>query len=101
MSATKTLFRSLMKEARKIPDYNFRSYAVRRVRHGFEQSRDAHGYVFTVHQINAPTFSYNIFWHYSDEQTALFAQGQIQLDMLKRQSCIGNLFPSAKSVMEQ
>ena len=37
------LLRSLLREARHINDYNFRSYAVRRVKAGFDKNRDLVG----------------------------------------------------------
>lgn len=73
-----SLFRSFMKEARKIPDYNFRTYALRRVKAGFEKSRHVEG----------------------EEASALRTQGQQQLEVLRRQAALGQMFPSAKSVME-
>ena len=33
------LFRNLMRQATKMNDYNFRAYAIRRVRGGFDQNR--------------------------------------------------------------
>ena len=33
------LFRNLMKQATQMNDYNFRSYAIRRIRGGFDQNR--------------------------------------------------------------
>ena len=37
------LLRSLLREARHINDYNFRSYAVRRVKAGFDKNRNLVG----------------------------------------------------------
>ena len=40
-----TLFRSLLREAKHVNDYNFRSYAIRRVKTGFQANRQLQGYV--------------------------------------------------------
>ena len=45
--ATISLFRRMMREARHFNDYNFRAYAIRRVRTGFEKNRNLEGYVST------------------------------------------------------
>ena len=44
---TISLFRRMMREARHFNDYNFRAYAIRRVRTGFEKNRNLEGYVST------------------------------------------------------
>lgn len=46
--APKTLYRTLIREAKKMHDYNFRSYALRRVKVGFEKNRELQGYVCSV-----------------------------------------------------
>ena len=71
------LFKSLLKESRKMSDYNFRSYAVRRTRQGFREGK----YV-------SP-----------DLATQLYESGISQLAMLHRQQIISNLFPGVESVM--
>ena len=43
--APTTLYRSLLREARKVKDYNFRSYALRRVKTDFVANRELKGYV--------------------------------------------------------
>ena len=40
-----TLYRNLMKQATTMSDYNFRSYAIRRVRVGYHKNRTSTGYV--------------------------------------------------------
>mmetsp|Transcript_13783 Transcript_13783/g.20191 ORF Transcript_13783/g.20191 Transcript_13783/m.20191 type:complete len:81 (+) Transcript_13783:236-478(+) len=72
------LFRSLMREAKRVNDYNFRSYAIRRVKAGFEMNKDLQG----------------------DAATAALQDGEHQLGVLKRQAVLGQLYPSARSVME-
>ena len=42
---TVTLFRRLMREAKQMNDYNFRAYAIRRVRGGFDKNSLLEGYV--------------------------------------------------------
>ena len=42
-----TLYRNLMKQATTMSDYNFRSYAIRRVRVGYQKNRTVTGYVYT------------------------------------------------------
>ncbi|XP_072567459.1 LYR motif-containing protein 4 isoform X1 [Paramormyrops kingsleyae] len=34
-----SLYRMLMKESKKFPSYNFRTYALRRVKHGFRENQ--------------------------------------------------------------
>eukprot|EP00531_Pseudo-nitzschia_arenysensis_P005700 CAMPEP_0116143522 /NCGR_PEP_ID=MMETSP0329-20121206/15498_1 /TAXON_ID=697910 /ORGANISM="Pseudo-nitzschia arenysensis, Strain B593" /LENGTH=85 /DNA_ID=CAMNT_0003638853 /DNA_START=65 /DNA_END=322 /DNA_ORIENTATION=+ len=75
---TISLFRKMMREARHFNDYNFRAYAMRRVRGGFEKNRQLEG----------------------DAAQAAFVEGKEQLAVLTRQSTISRLYPSAQSVME-
>ncbi|CAB9527263.1 LYR motif-containing protein 4 [Seminavis robusta] len=77
-SAAISLFRSLAREAKHLNDYNFRSYAVRRVKVGFQKSRELQG----------------------EEAAAAMKYGQEQLKILKRQVILGDLYPSGRSVME-
>jgi len=79
MRVQASLYRSLLREARKMSDYNFRSYALRRVKTGFENNRHLVG---------------------EDAQRAL-QEGQIQFETLKRQSMISQMYPSATSVMDK
>mmetsp|Transcript_22807 Transcript_22807/g.54031 ORF Transcript_22807/g.54031 Transcript_22807/m.54031 type:complete len:86 (+) Transcript_22807:140-397(+) len=75
---TISLFRRMMREARHFNDYNFRAYAIRRVRGGFEKNRMLEG----------------------DAAQAALQEGHNQLSALTRQSIISRLYPSAQSVME-
>eukprot|EP00814_Leptocylindrus_danicus_P005345 CAMPEP_0116018874 /NCGR_PEP_ID=MMETSP0321-20121206/8899_1 /TAXON_ID=163516 /ORGANISM="Leptocylindrus danicus var. danicus, Strain B650" /LENGTH=83 /DNA_ID=CAMNT_0003489333 /DNA_START=167 /DNA_END=418 /DNA_ORIENTATION=+ len=77
--AVKSLYRSLAREAKRLSDYNFRTYAIRRVKKGFELNRNLAGL----------------------EINAAIEDGKRQLDMLKRQSTIGQMYPGATSVMEK
>mmetsp|Transcript_15566 Transcript_15566/g.25927 ORF Transcript_15566/g.25927 Transcript_15566/m.25927 type:complete len:80 (+) Transcript_15566:85-324(+) len=72
------LLRSLLREARHINDYNFRSYAVRRVKAGFDKNRNLTG----------------------EEAAVAMRDGEEQLQVLKRQVVLGQLYPSSRSVME-
>ncbi len=74
------LFRSLLRESYKIQDYNFRSYALRRTRLGFEKNRGLIEGEELKHELE---------------------EGKRQLEMLKRQSQISRLYPESQhSVME-
>ena len=44
-TAPLTLFRSLLREAKHMNDYNFRMYAIRRVKDGFRANQKLQGYV--------------------------------------------------------
>mmetsp|Transcript_6862 Transcript_6862/g.15889 ORF Transcript_6862/g.15889 Transcript_6862/m.15889 type:complete len:82 (-) Transcript_6862:317-562(-) len=76
--ASITLFRCLLREAKKVDNYNFRLYAIRRTRIGFESNKNLSG---------------------KDAELAL-QEGKEQLDLLRRQVVLGNLYPSEPSVME-
>mmetsp|Transcript_3914 Transcript_3914/g.5830 ORF Transcript_3914/g.5830 Transcript_3914/m.5830 type:complete len:82 (-) Transcript_3914:433-678(-) len=78
-SASLPLLRSLLREGRKVNDYNFRAYAVRRIKAGFRMKESAQG----------------------EELTAAMKEGEEQLQVLRRQQIIGNLYPSETSVMEK
>eukprot|EP00579_Thalassiosira_antarctica_P007980 CAMPEP_0201882730 /NCGR_PEP_ID=MMETSP0902-20130614/14373_1 /ASSEMBLY_ACC=CAM_ASM_000551 /TAXON_ID=420261 /ORGANISM="Thalassiosira antarctica, Strain CCMP982" /LENGTH=84 /DNA_ID=CAMNT_0048411319 /DNA_START=71 /DNA_END=325 /DNA_ORIENTATION=- len=77
-NASLSLFRTLLRESKKVDNYNFRHYAIRRVKVGFQLNKDLTG----------------------NEAGLAFREGEEQLDILKRQVVIGGLYPSAKSVME-
>mmetsp|Transcript_14097 Transcript_14097/g.20829 ORF Transcript_14097/g.20829 Transcript_14097/m.20829 type:complete len:82 (+) Transcript_14097:73-318(+) len=74
-----TLYRSLLREAKRVSDYNFRSYALRRIEAGFNKNRQLQG----------------------EEAELVINEGYNQLDMLKRQSMLTRMYPSATSVMEK
>ena len=44
-SSSVSLLRALLRESRQVNDYNFRMYAIRRVKAGFIASRDLTEYV--------------------------------------------------------
>ncbi|GAX28968.1 hypothetical protein FisN_1Hu034 [Fistulifera solaris] len=68
----------MMRQAKHIHDYNFREYALRRVKAGFRQHQSANG---------------------PELQTAL-QFGQEQLQVMQRFAQMSQSYPSARSVME-
>jgi hypothetical protein len=72
------LFRSLLRQAGRLEDYNFRDYAKRRVTLGFQEGRSSSG----------------------EEAVREYKDGVKNLEMLKRQVLISHLYPSKRSVME-
>ena len=71
------LYRNMLKHARKLQDYNFRSYAIRRTRQGFRESKSV-----------AP-----------EEAERLYQSGLKQLEVVNRQAIISSLFPGMNSVL--
>ena len=78
MNKTLNLYRGLLRHAYKMEDYNFRTYAVRRVKTGFAKNRSLQG----------------------EALTAALEDGAAQLEVLKRQAVLSHLYPSSRSVME-
>lgn len=79
-----SLYRALLRESKQVNDYNFRSYAIRRVKAEFRKSQ---------------------FMESSSEQQQgilkiALQEGQEQLDVLRRQRILGSLYPSPMSVLE-
>jgi len=70
-SASLHLYKSLMKEAGKFPDFNFRNYFQRRIRDEFKNAKDV---------TNTKAVEKGL------------ARGRIELEMLRRQATIGHLF---------
>ena len=77
--ANLTLYRDLLRAARGFTNYNFRDYALRRVREEFREARA----ISTA-----------------DASLVAYQQGRQQLDMLRRQATISGLFPQEKHAME-
>uniref|UniRef100_A0A7S1G6K1 Complex 1 LYR protein domain-containing protein n=1 Tax=Bicosoecida sp. CB-2014 TaxID=1486930 RepID=A0A7S1G6K1_9STRA len=74
-----SLYRSFVREAKGFKDYNFREYALRRARAGFEENRAASG----------------------DAAAAALAEGNAALEVLRRQALISSLYTKGgASVME-
>eukprot|EP00904_Undaria_pinnatifida_P006442 jgi/Undpi1/2928/HiC_scaffold_14.g06305.m1 len=65
------LYKGLRRQGSRLMDYNYRDYALRRARKGFEMAR---GF--------AP-----------EEAEVAFAKGQQQLDLVRRQATISQLYP--------
>ena len=76
--AARSLFRTMLREAAQVDQYNFRNYAIRRVREDFRR--------------NAALSD-------SEAATAL-QEGKDALEVLRRQRIVGQLYPAAQSVMD-
>lgn len=73
------LYRALVRASVRMENYNFRDYAQRRARIGFEENRSVGG----------------------EALESEVKKGMEQLDMLRRQVMIGSLYPpTTRSVME-
>ncbi|KAJ8375076.1 hypothetical protein SKAU_G00056560 [Synaphobranchus kaupii] len=74
-----SLYRMLIKESKKFPAYNYRTYALRRIRDGFRENRNV-----------------------SDPKTldALFNRAWDGLAVVQRQVAIGKLYVAQKTVVE-
>ena len=73
------LYRQLQRAGRGFTNYNFREYALRRIREGFNENRSLSD---------------------AGAITAAYQQGRVELEMLKRQSSISQMFPQEKHAME-
>ena len=76
--AARSLFRTMLREAAQVDQYNFRNYAIRRVREDFRR---------------------NAALSCSEAATAL-QEGKDALEVLRRQRIVGQLYPAAQSVMD-
>ena len=76
--AARSLFRTMLREAAQVDQYNFRNYAIRRVREDFRR--------------NAALSS--------SEATTALQEGRDALEVLRRQRIVGQLYPAAQSVMD-
>ena len=77
-NASRALYRDMLRAASKFSNYNFREYAQRHVRESFRERAMLSG--------DAAAKAYN--------------EGRTQLEMLRRQSTISQLFPQGKHAME-
>ena len=75
-----SLYRQLLKESAKFDSYNFRAYALRRVRDGFR----ANTKVEDASRIDS-----------------LIKEAQSNLELIRRQVVLGKLYPSNKLVIEE
>ncbi|XP_022817325.1 protein bcn92 [Spodoptera litura] len=74
-----SMYKLLMREAEKFPNYNFRSYALRRIRDGFKENKA----VTDLKQINQQ-----------------FEFATENLSVIKRQVIVGDLYRTDKLVIE-
>jgi len=65
------LYKTMLREAGKFPDFNFRSYALRRVRDGFKSGKSL---------------------EQSDAITTHVLEAERNLQVIKRQATLGSLF---------
>ncbi|XP_019866731.1 LYR motif-containing protein 4 [Aethina tumida] len=73
------LYRSLIKESKKIPAYNFRNYALRKVRDSFKENKTLTDPKVISEQI---------------------ADAERNLEVIKRQALIGQMYNTDKLVIE-
>ncbi|KAI8790553.1 LYR motif-containing protein 4 [Biomphalaria glabrata] len=74
-----TLYKQILREGKKVTDYNFRMYALRRTRDAFKENKNVTDL----------------------EQMQLLTQKAIKnLEMLKRQATVSQLYGSSKLVIE-
>lgn len=78
-AASLSLYRDLLRAAKGFSNYNFREYALRRVRESFREGA-------ALSQ--------------SADVSRAYAEGRVELDMLRRQSTISSLFPQGAHAME-
>ncbi|XP_059356891.1 LYR motif-containing protein 4 [Carassius carassius] len=75
-----SLYRMLMKESKQFPSYNYRTYALRRVKDGFRDN---------LHVDNPKTLD------------VLLNQARENLALIKRQVSIGHLYSAQKTIVEK
>ncbi|XP_026062364.1 LYR motif-containing protein 4 [Carassius auratus] len=75
-----SLYRMLMKESKQFPSYNYRTYALRRVKDGFREN---------LHVDNPKTLD------------VLLNQARENLALIKRQVSIGHLYSAQKTIVEK
>lgn len=75
-----TLYKSLLRESKKFPSYNFRMYALRKVRDSFRA---------------------NVTLSNSHEISNKYLEGAKNLEIIKRQVLIGQLYSADKLVIEK
>ncbi|XP_065132317.1 LYR motif-containing protein 4 [Paramisgurnus dabryanus] len=75
-----SLYRMLMKESKKFPSYNYRTYALRRVKDGFREN---------INVDNPKTLD------------MLLNQARENLAIIKRQVSIGQMYSSQRTVVER
>ncbi|CAI4232097.1 unnamed protein product [Auanema sp. JU1783] len=78
-SAWLKLYKELQSEAKKLPQYNYRVFAHRRIRDHFEKNRG----VVDTGVLNT-----------------LFEKGKQSLSTIRRQAIIGHLYPHQQTIVE-
>lgn len=79
MSASRSLFRQLLRESKKFDNYNFRTYALRSTKSKFRANAGASG----------------------EEVDKLLQNGRKDLELIRRQTLIGSLYhPEEAFVIE-
>nr|CAI5867838.1 unnamed protein product [Callosobruchus analis] len=73
------LYKSLMRESQKIPDYNFRNYALRKVRDSFKANSKITDSTLINNEIQEATKN---------------------LEIIKRQAAVGQMYSAEKLVIE-
>lgn len=74
-----SLYKLLMRESQKLPNYNFRAYALRRVKDGFKANKTL------------------------ADQKAIktqFEHGKNNLNVIRRQATIGDMYGTEKLIIE-
>lgn len=74
-----SLYRQLLRESAKFESYNFRTYALRRVRLGFRDNKASS----------------------STQLTSLIEEAKSSLELIRRQVILGQLYRSNKLVIEE
>ena len=74
-----SLFHQMMREARKIENYNFRKYTLRRVRDGFRSNKDEQN----VEAVGK-----------------LITEARSSLELIKRQALLSHLYRDRGNIME-
>ena len=77
-TAARGLYRDLIRASKGFSNYNFREYTLRRVRESFREG-------VTLADSSA---------------TTAYKEGRVQLDMMRRQATVSQLFPQSKHAME-
>jgi len=73
------LYRCLLRESSKFPTYNYRMYALRRIKHAFRRNKDIND---------------------AEKIIELYNYGAKNLEIIKRQVLVGQLYQSSPLVIE-
>ncbi|KAI1902212.1 hypothetical protein AGOR_G00042390 [Albula goreensis] len=75
-----SLYRMLLRESKKFPSYNYRTYALRRVKDGFRENRNVDNPKMLDHLLN---------------------QARESLAVMKRQVSVGQMYSTQKIIVEE